>query len=170
MDYQTRINDAKTASVDALREQFKSYDGYVFADYRGITVAQISDLRRQLREKGAICKIVKNRYAKIAMEELNHSGFEQYLAGPTAVIMSNSEEQGATSKIVLEFAKAAGKFAVKGGILDGKVFDAAQVEAFAKLPTRLELIASLMGTMKAPVQKLAATLLAYQAKLEEQNK
>jgi len=166
MEYQTRVNAVKEAAVKELKEEFGQYSGFIFADYRGLTVEQITDLRRQLRTKEAVCRVVKNRYAKIAMKELGHDGLDDHMTGPTAVVMGN-EEQNAIAKIVFEAARASGdKLQVKGALLDGNIMDAALAEAFSKLPGRLELISMLMATMKAPVQKLAATLLAYREKLE----
>ena len=167
MDYQTKVNATKEAAVKQLKDEFGQYSGFIFADYRGLTVAQLSDLRKQLRAKDAACRIVKNRYAKIAMRELGHNGVENDLVGPTAVILARGDEQSAIAKIVIEAQKGTeNKLKVRGGFLDGRAFDAAQVDAFAKLPGRLELISHLMATMMAPVQKVAATLLAYQEKLE----
>ncbi|MGP1507722.1 MAG: 50S ribosomal protein L10 [Sphaerochaeta sp.] len=167
MEYQTKVNAEKEAAVKQLKDEFGQYSGFIFADYRGLTVAQLSDLRRQLRSKDAACRIVKNRYAKIALRELGHEGVDNDLVGPTAVILAKGDEQNAIAKIVVEAQKGTdNKLQVRGGILDGKVFDAAQVSAYAKLPGRLELISHLMATMMAPVQKVAATLLAYREKLE----
>ena len=167
MDYQTKVNATKEAAVKQLKDEFGQYSGFIFADYRGLTVAQLSDLRKQLRAKDAACRIVKNRYAKIAMRELGHNGVENDLVGPTAVILARGDEQSAIAKIVIEAQKGTeNKLKVRGGFLDGRAFDAAQVDAFSKLPGRLELISHLMATMMAPVQKVAATLLAYQEKLE----
>ena len=167
MDYQTKVNATKEAAVKQLKDEFGQYSGFIFADYRGLTVAQLSDLRKQLRAKDSVCRIVKNRYAKIAMRELGHNGVDNDLVGPTAVILTRGEEQSAVAKIVIEAQKGTeNKLQVRGGILDGRVFDAAQVDAFSKLPGRLELISHLMATMMAPVQKVAATLLAYKEKLE----
>jgi len=166
MDYKTHVTNEKTQAVDALKEAFKDYTGFIFADYRGMTVEQITDLRNQLRAKDAICKVIKNRYAKIAFNDLKHEGLDEYMVGPTAVVSLRGDEQGAIAKVVFASAKSSGKLVVKGGLLDGQIFDAEKIEAFSKLPGKLELISSLMGTMKAPVQKLAATLLAYSEKLE----
>ncbi|MCF0238241.1 MAG: 50S ribosomal protein L10 [Sphaerochaetaceae bacterium] len=166
MDYQTKINATKEASVKELKEELSQYTGFIFADYRGLTVAQISDLRKQLRAKEAVCRVVKNNYAKIAFKELGHEGLDDKMVGPTAVILAKGDEQSAIAKIVVDAQKGTdNKLQVRGGFLDGRVFDAAQVDAFSKLPGRLDLISTLMATMKAPVQKLAATLLAYQEKL-----
>ena len=167
MEYHVKVNETKEAAVKQLKEEFGQYSGFIFADYRGLTVAQISDLRKQLRAKDAVCRVVKNRYAKIAMRELGHEGVDDKLVGPTAVVLARGDEQSAIAKIVVDAQKSTeNKLQVRGGFLDGRVFDAAQVEAFSKLPGRLELISHLMATMMAPVQKVAATLLAYQEKLE----
>lgn len=167
MEYQTKINAEKEAAVKQLKDELGQYSGFIFADYRGLTVAQITDLRRQLRAKEASCHVVKNRYAKIAFKELGHDGFDQHLVGPTAVVGAKGDDHNAVAKIVYEVVKNTDKkLQVRGSLLDGQHFDAEQTEAFAKLPGRLELISMLMATMKAPVQKLAATLLAYKEKLE----
>lgn len=167
MDYQVKVNATKEAAVKQLKEEFGQYTGFIFADYRGLTVSQISDLRKQLRSKDAVCRVVKNRYAKIAMRELGHEGVDDQMVGPTAIILTRGDEQSAVAKVVVDAQKGTdNKLKVRGGLLDGKVFDAAQVDAFSKLPGRLELISHLMATMMAPVQKVAATLLAYQEKLE----
>lgn len=161
MDYQTRITPAKEEAVKALRDEFSDYSGYIFTDYRGMTVEQITNLRQQLRKKDAAYRVVKNRFAKIAFKDLNHGGAEDHMVGPTAVALTKGEESGPVAKILFEFAKGGAPLSVKGAIIGGDLYDANQIEAYSKLPTRLELISILMGTMKAPVQKLAATLLAY---------
>lgn len=167
LDHETRINAQKEQAVEALREEFKNYDGFFFAEYRGLTVAELTELRKQLRKNGSVCRIVKNRYAKIAFKELNFPEMDECLKGPTAIIMAKGENQGPAAKAMFATAKATGnKMVVKGGCVDGAVYDAAKTEAFSKLPTKLELISMLMATMKAPVQKVAATLLAYTEKLE----
>jgi len=167
MDYQVKVNETKEAAVKQLKEEFGQYSGFIFADYRGLTVAQISDLRKQLRAKDAVCRVVKNRYAKIAMKELGHDGVDDKLVGPTAIVLARGDEQSSIAKIVVEAQKSTeNKLKVRGGFLDGRAFNAAEVDAFSKLPGRLDLISHLMATMMAPVQKVAATLLAYQEKLE----
>lgn len=167
MEYHVKVNETKEAAVKQLKEEFGQYSGFIFADYRGLTVAQISDLRKQLRAKDAVCRVVKNRYAKIAMKELGHEGVDDKLIGPTAIVLAKGDEQSAIAKIVVDAQKGTdNKLKVRGGFLDGRAFDAAEVDAFSKLPGRLDLISHLMATMMAPVQKVAATLLAYQEKLE----
>lgn len=160
-NYQTRITPAKEDAVKALREEFEGYNGYIFTDYRGMSVAQITELRNNLRKNDAQYRVVKNRYAKIAFKDLGKTGAEDQMIGPTAVALAKGDESNIVAKALFEAIKNGAPMQVKGAIIDGKVMDAATVEALSKLPTKLELIASLMGTMKAPVQKLAATLLAY---------
>ena len=160
MDYKTRITPAKEEAVKALKDEFSQYTGYIFTDYRGMTVEQITKLRRTLMKKDAAYRVVKNRFAKIALTELNNQADKQ-LVGPTAIALVRGDEANVVAKELFATIKDGSPIQVKGAMLDGKFFTPEEVEAFSKLPTKLELIASLMGTMKAPVQKLAATLLAY---------
>ncbi len=111
-------------------------------------------------EKDAAFRVVKNRFAKIALTDLDRTADDQ-LVGPTAIALVKGDEANIVAKDLFAIKKEGASIEVKGALLDGEFYNAEQIEAFSKLPTRLELIASLMGTMKAPVQKLAATLLAY---------
>ena len=157
-NYQTRVTPAKEDAVAALRDEFKDYDGFIFTDYRGMTVQQITDIRKTLRKDEAAYRVVKNRYAKIALKDLDKSGCDDQMKGPTAVALI----KGDTANTILFNANKDGvSVTVKGALIGDELMNADQIEALSKLPTKLELIASLMGTMKAPVQKLAATLLAY---------
>ena len=160
-NYQTRINPAKEDAVKALKEEFEGYNGYIFTDYRGMTVAQLTELRTQLRKNDAQYRVIKNRFAKIAMKDLGKGGAEEQMVGPTAVALAKGDESNVVAKALFEAFKNGAPLLVKGALIDGELMSAESVEALSKLPTKLELIASLMGTMKAPVQKLAATLLAY---------
>ena len=148
-NYKTRITPAKEDAVKALRDEFSGYDAFIFTDYRGMTVEQITDIRKNLRKEEAAYRVVKNRYAKIALKDLGKDGADDEMKGPTAVALVKGDTANSVAKILFNANK------------DGVAITADQIEALSKLPTKLELIASLMGTMKAPVQKLAATLLAY---------
>ncbi len=160
-EYKAHVNKAKEDAVAALREEFAGYDGFIFTDYRGMTVDQITQIRKSLRKDDAAYRVVKNRYAKIALQNLDRSGAEDQMVGPTAVALIKGDSANVVAKVLYAAAKDGVNLQVKGALLDGEVLSADQIEAISKLPTKLELIASLMGTMKAPVQKLAATLLAY---------
>ncbi|AEC02922.1 50S ribosomal protein L10 [Parasphaerochaeta coccoides] len=161
MAYETKITQAKEEAVKALKEEFSSYNSFIFTDYRGMSVEQLFNIRRQLLKNDAAYRVVKNRYAKIAFGELKTSGVDEHLVGPTAIALANGDEASSVAKVIFDMRGTGASIAVKGAVIDGALFDAAQVEAFSKLPSRAELLSSLLGTMKAPVQKLAATLLAY---------
>ena len=156
MAEEKKIQQHKIDSVNSLKEEFTDVNDFIFTDYRGLTVEQITELRGKLREKNGVLKVVKNRFAKLALGELNQPDVGVNLVGPTAVAYT-TDESGPVAKILFEYAKNS-PVEVKGGIIAGDVFDASQLEAYSKLPTRLELIAKLMGTMNAPVQKLVSTM------------
>ncbi len=160
-EYKAHVNKAKEDAVAALREEFSGYDGYIFTDYRGMTVDQLTQIRKSLRKDDAAYRVVKNRYAKIALQNLDKNGAEDQMVGPTAVALVKGDTANTVAKVLYAAQKDGTNIQIKGALLDGEVLSADQIEAISKLPTKLELIASLMGTMKAPVQKLAATLLAY---------
>lgn len=160
-EFKAHVTPAKEDAVAALREEFAGYDGYIFTDYRGMTVQQITNIRKSLRKDDAAYRVVKNRYAKIALKNLDKGGAEDQMVGPTAVALVKGDTANVVAKVLFGAAKDGVNVQVKGALLNGELLDAAQIEEISKLPTKLELIASLMGTMKAPVQKLAATLLAY---------
>jgi large subunit ribosomal protein L10 len=155
-DYQTRVNDAKVAAVDNLKEMFSQASDYVFANYRGLTVDQITRLRSQLRDSGAEFRVVKNNYAKIAFQQLEKPDVSEYLVGPTAIAISR-QDSAPVVKVLVDFAKEA-PVEVKGALVGETVFDARQAEAFSKLPSREALIAQLMSVMQAPLQNFVYAL------------
>jgi large subunit ribosomal protein L10 len=159
-----KIQDAKTKSIDELKEVFQVSTDFIFADYRGLTVEQITALRNQLRGKGAQFKVVKNNFARIAFEQLSAPDVSGYLTGPTAVTVS-PRDSNEVAKILLDFTKEAPALQVKGGLVGRDVYNALQVEAFSKLPGRLELISMLMSVMNGPVRNLAAALNDIPARL-----
>ncbi|MDC7228173.1 MAG: 50S ribosomal protein L10 [Spirochaetales bacterium] len=161
-DYTVKIQPEKVEAINALKADFEGVDNFIFTDYRGLTVEQITELRSKLRETGASYKVVKNRFAKIALEELEKPEVGDMLVGPTAVVISG-EEAGAAAKELFAFAKDA-PVEIKGGIIGGDVFDNKEMEAYSKLPSKTELIAKLMGTMNAPVQNLVYILNAVPEK------
>jgi large subunit ribosomal protein L10 len=142
---------------------FGSYKGYIFTDFRGLTVEQITKLRRELQKLNAEYKVVKNNFARIAFQEMSQPDVSSYLTGPTAIALAN-EESAQVAKSLLEFAKET-SVKVKGGLVEGKVFDDQQIVLFSKLPSRVELLASLMGTMRAPVQNLVYAMNGVTTKL-----
>lgn len=161
-EYTVKIQPEKVEAVNALKGDFDGVDNFIFTDYRGLTVEQITELRNKLRESGSTYKVVKNRFAKIALRELDKPEVGDMLVGPTAVVISG-DEAGAAAKTLFSFAKEA-PVDIKGGIIGSDVFDSSQMEAYSKLPTKPELIAKLMGTMNAPVQNMVYILNAVPEK------
>lgn len=159
-NYKTRITPAKEDAVKVLKDQFSQYNGFIFTEYRGMTVAQMTSLRKKLRGDDAQYKVVKNRFAKLALKDLGKDA-DDSLVGPVALALAKGDQTNVVAKKLFEAIKDGAPMVVKGAIVGDSVMNAEEIEAFSKLPTKLELISSLMGTMKAPVQKLAATLLAY---------
>ncbi len=162
-EYQTKINQNKTDLVNSLVEMFGSAQDYVFADFRGLTVEQITTLRERLREQEAEFRVVKNNFAKLAFAKMGKPDVSDYLVGPTAIALSRSDSSPVT-KALFEYAKVA-PISIKGALIGESVYDTAQVEAYSKLPGKDALIASLMGTMKAPVQNLVFGLNGITTKL-----
>lgn len=158
-----KVQQNKIDAVAALREQFDGVESFIFTDYRGLTVEQVTDLRGKLRAQNAEYHVIKNNLAKIAFKDLGKDGLDSYMVGPTAVAMAR-DEAGPVAKTLLDFSKDS-PVALKGGYFDGTVFDEAGVVEFSKLPTRIELIAKLMGTMNAPVQSVAFVMNGVTEKL-----
>jgi large subunit ribosomal protein L10 len=156
-DYQTKVHQHKVDSVDAIKERLGGAADYVFTNYRGLSVQQITELREQLREQGTDFRVIKNRYAKLAFQQMEMPDVSEYLIGPTAIALAQRDAAPAALKTLLEYAKEA-TVEVKGALVDGTVFTAADAERLSKLPPRDELLAKLMSAMNGPVQNLAFAL------------
>lgn len=154
-----KLQAAKTAGIADIKARFEAASEYIFTEYRGLTVEQITTLRRQLRAKGCTYKVVKNNFARIAFEEMNKADVSGYLVGPTAVALAG-EEANTIAKILFDFAKETPALVIKGGLIDGEIYDAKKMEAFSRLPGKKELISMLMSTMLGNTSKLARTLQA----------
>lgn len=160
-----KVQPAKTAAIEEAKKTFAGYDEFIFADYRGMTVEQISSLRKKLREKESVLKVVKNNFARIAFKERNIDSVAELLKGPTVVAMGK-EDSNVIAKTLFDFAKDNPVLTVKGAYVGNELFDAAKIEAFSKVPGKKELIAMLMSAMNGPARKLAATIKAYAEKKE----
>ena len=155
-----KIQPAKAEAIENAKKTLSEYNDFIFADYRGLTVEQITALRTKLREKDAILKVVKNNFARIAFEDMKVENVADYLKGPTIIAMAK-EDSNEVAKILFDFKKTAPTLDVKGASIDKEIYDAAKIEAFSKVPGKKQLYAMLMSAMNGPVQKLAATLQAY---------
>ena len=162
-----KLQPAKTAAIEEAKKILGGYANYVFIDYRGLTVEQITKLRDQLREKGSQLKVFKNNFARVAFEEMQNTQVAEYLSGPTAIAMIK-EDANESAKILFDFSKDAPTLAVKGAWVDGELYDQAKIEALSKLPGKKQLIAMLMSAINGPARKLAGTLQAYVEKLEKE--
>ncbi|MDR1325402.1 MAG: 50S ribosomal protein L10 [Treponema sp.] len=159
-----KIQNAKTVSINALKEEFGVSKDFIFTDYRGLTVEQITNLRKQIRGKDAHFKVVKNNFARIAFEQLSTPDVASYLAGPTAIAIA-SKDANEVAKSLFTFAKEIPALKVKGALIGDSIYDAAQTEAFSKLPGRLELISMLLSVMNGPTRNLVDALNDINARL-----
>ncbi len=161
----TKIQSAKAEAIVELKDKIGAAKDFIFAEYRGLTVEQISALRKLLREKNAEFHVVKNNFARIAFGDLGYpKDIEPVLAGPTAVAFSKSEANE-VAKVLVDFAKETPALKVKAGLVDKGFMGEAEVAVFSKLPSRNQLIAMFMAGLKSPVQKLVYTLVALQEKM-----
>jgi len=152
-----KVLESKKAVVDALTGKIKEATSIVFVDYKGINVAQDTDLRKQFREAGVEYTVVKNTLTRFATKEVGYD-FDEVLNGTTAMA-STTGDPIAPARIVVEFAKK-NKIAlnIKGGVVEGSVLSAQQLNGFGELPSKNALVASVLGTFLAPISSLAFVL------------
>ena len=155
-----KIQPAKAEAIENAKKTFADYSDFIFAEYRGLTVEQITALRDKLREKNAVLKVVKNHFARIAFEDLKVENVAEYLKGPTVIAMAK-EDSNEVAKVLYDFSKDTPALVIKGASISNEIYDQAKIEAFSKVPGKKQLYAMLMSAMNGPVQKLAATLKAY---------
>lgn len=149
----------KQQAVAELKTAIQGAKSIVLADNKGLTVAQVTKLRRELRGAGVDLKVAKNTMISIAAKELGIEGLDQYLHGTTVLAFSNEDEASGAKKIRDFFAKEKDpKFVVKAGILEGKVLDQNGVKELADLPSREVLLAQVLGGIQAPLQGVAGVL------------
>ena len=146
----------KKVVVSEASEAIASASAGVLAEYRGMTVAQLTDLRREARSAGVWIRVVKNNLARIAIADTDFACLSEHFIGP--VIFSASEDPVAVAKVMSKAAKDNEKLKITVGAMNGSLMDQKMIEDLSKLPSREELLAKLMGTMQAPVQKFVSTL------------
>ena len=149
--------ELKQPIVAAIAEDVKDAQSVVIVDYRGLTVAQDTELRKQLREAGIIYKVCKNTMMKRAFEGTEFEGLAQYLEGPSAMAVCK-EDATAAARILCKFAKDADKLEVKAGVVEGKVYDEAGVKALSTIPSREELLSKLLGSIQSPIANFARVI------------
>ena len=159
-----KVQETKVKAIGELKESLSAAQDFIFTDYRGLTVEQITNLRKLLRAKDVEYTVVKNNFARIAFEQLNTPDVSSYLVGPTAVAIT-PRDANEVAKIFYDFLREVPALQVKGALIGGTVYNAAQTESFSKLPGRLELISMLMSVMNGPARNLAAALNDVPARL-----
>jgi large subunit ribosomal protein L10 len=151
--------EEKATSIAELREKLGDARGAVLTDFRGLSVAEITELRTLLRKSAVEYKVVKNTLAKLAVKETGLAGLASYLEGPTAIAISRKDPVAA-SKAVSAWAKGRPTFTIKGGVVEGRVVGPTEVIALAELPSREVLLARMAGAFQAPLQGLVQVLSA----------
>ena len=152
-----KVLESKKAVVDALTAKVQDATSLVFVDYKGITVAQDTELRKQFREAGVEYSVVKNTLTNFAAKDAGYD-FAEILNGTTAMA-STTGDPIAPARIVCEFAKKnKNTLSIKGGVVEGSVLTADQLNGFGELPSKNALVASVLGTFLAPISSLAFVL------------
>ena len=152
-----KVLESKKAVVDALSGKIKEATSVVFVDYKGITVAQDTELRKQFREASVEYSVVKNTLTNFATKNCGYD-FSEVLNGTTAMA-STTGDPIAPARIVCEFAKKnKNTLSIKGGVVEGSVLSADQLNGFGELPSKNALVASVLGTFLAPISSLAFVL------------
>lgn len=151
------VKENKALIIDEIRNKIGKSEITIFTDYRGLNVALLTKFRRKLRENSAELQVYKNTFSRRALDQLNLAYETEMLEGPTAVITA-SQEPTKAAKEVVSFAKDNQNVVVKGGVFENRVLNAEQIQELAKLPSREELIAQVIGSMKSPLTGLVMTL------------
>jgi large subunit ribosomal protein L10 len=149
----------KVAVVDEVRGKLAGADAALLTEYRGLSVKQLADLRRQLRPSGAEYKVYKNTLVRLAAREVVEDRLDELLIGPTAITFVQGDA-AAVAKTLRDYARTNQALVLKGGLLGDKVMTGKELEALADLPPRDRLLAILAGAFQAPLAKLAGLLQA----------
>ena len=153
----------KKIYIENMKKEFSSNESVMIAQYQGLNVVELDTLRKELREKGILFKVTKNRITKLAIKDSPVKDLEKYFKGPTATALSSDPITAA--KILTKFAKTNDKLKIIAGFMDGKVLDEKEVAIIATLRSLEEARAQIVGTLATPAQKLVSILLAPGAKI-----
>ena len=149
--------ELKKPIVDEIAAAVKDAQSVVLVDYRGLTVEQDTQLRKQLREAGITYKVYKNTMMNFAFKGTDCEALLPYLEGPSAVAIS-TEDATAPARVLCKFAKTADALEVKGGIVEGIAYDADGIKEVAKIPSREELLSKLLGSIQSPITNFARVM------------
>ena len=148
--------EEKAAVIEEVSAQVAQAGSIVLAEYRGLTVEKITQLRKQARESGVYLRVLKNTLVRRAVKDTPYEKLADQMVGP--LMYGISADPVAPAKLIASFAKANDQLVVKGGAMPNVVMDVAGVQALATMPSREELLAKLLGTMQAPAATFARTL------------
>ena len=160
-----KILNAKKDVVAALVADFKDAKSFVFVDARGLTVLQDTAMRADFRKNNLKYQVIKNTTLSIVFKDLGVEGAADQFKGPTAIAFS-TEDMIAPAKLMKQYADKFDKLSIKGGVLEGKVISAADVEALASIPSKEVLYSQLVYTLISPITKLAMAIKAIAEKSE----
>ena len=149
--------ELKQPIVAEISELLNGAASVVAVDYRGLTVAQDTELRKQLRDAGVVYKVYKNTMIKRAAEGTDYAALDPNLEGSTAIAVSK-DDATAPARLLAEFAKKADKLEMKGGIVEGTYYDAKGIQVIATIPSREVLLGRLLGSMQSPIANFARVL------------
>ena len=155
--------EVKKGVVADIKQKFEKAQTAVLVDYRGLNVAEVTELRNQLRKAGVEYAVLKNTMINLAIQDMNLDDMKAHLEGPTAVAFGY-EDAIAPAKILSDFVKKSKKMTIKCGVCDGAYLDEAGVQALANTPSREVLIAKIMGSMMSSVSKFVYALEAIRKK------
>jgi len=150
---------AKIDSVRALKERLGAARTAVLTEYRGLTVRQLSDLRKQLKTTAAEYKVVKNRLARLAVKDSALGPLAPHLSGPTGMVLAGQDPVG-VAKTLQAFVRANPALTIKAGLVEGRVLEPQEFRALADLPSKDALRAQLVGALQGPMSQLVTLLTA----------
>lgn len=159
--------ERKQELVNQIAEEIKASSSVVIADYRGLNVAEVTELRNNMRNEGLTFKVYKNSLVRRAMEQAGIEGLDKALTGPNAFAFS-TDDAVAPARVLNDFAKEHENLELKAGVIEGKVADQAEIKAIATLPSREGLLSMLLSVLTAPMRNTALAVKAVADQKAEQ--
>ncbi|MED3827509.1 50S ribosomal protein L10 [Priestia megaterium] len=163
----SNVIEQKKQVVDEIAEKLQASNSIVVVDYRGLNVAEVTELRKQLREAGIEFKVYKNTLTRRAVEKLELTDLNDALVGPNAIAFGG-EDVVAPAKILNNFAKEHEALEIKAGVIEGTVASVEEIKSLAELPSREGLLSMLLSVLQAPIRNLALATKAVADQKEEQ--
>lgn len=163
----SKVIETKQQVVTEIADKLRASKSTIVVDYRGLTVSEATELRKQLREAGVEFKVYKNSLTRRAAESAEMAELNEFLTGPNAIAFSN-EDVVAPAKVLNDFAKDHEVLEIKAGVIEGKLVTLDEVKAIATLPSREGLLSMLLSVLQAPIRNLALATKAVADQKEEQ--